>query len=95
VSYTAGIRRPELPKVTPRVSTPRVHLASSTMSQAPAQYKKQDGIISLSEQGARAVLWKSNSGALPTVTIPVTDITSTCVTLFNTTKDHDHSEARY
>ncbi|KAF2652658.1 RNA polymerase II transcription factor-like protein [Lophiostoma macrostomum CBS 122681] len=46
------------------------------MSQAPAQYKKQDGIISLSDQGARAVLWKPNSGALHAVTIPVTDITN-------------------
>ena len=63
------------------------------MSQAPAQYKKQDGIISLSEQGARAVVWKSNSGALPAVTIPVTDITSTCVALFNTTKDLEDGEA--
>ena len=44
---------------------------------APAQYKKQDGILSLSADGARAVRWNALTNAAATVTIPLPEITST------------------
>lgn len=46
------------------------------MSRVPAQFKKQDGTLTLSEEGARAVVWKANSGDAAPVTIPLLDITS-------------------
>jgi transcription initiation factor TFIIH subunit 1 len=47
------------------------------MSEAAAQYKKQDGLLSLSAGGAKAVAWKPISGDAAPVTIPLPDITST------------------
>ncbi|KAF2471860.1 RNA polymerase II transcription factor-like protein [Lindgomyces ingoldianus] len=43
------------------------------MSEASAQYKKQDGKLSLSADG-RTVSWKSNSGTLPPLAISVIEI---------------------
>ncbi|KAF2786813.1 hypothetical protein K505DRAFT_380013 [Melanomma pulvis-pyrius CBS 109.77] len=45
------------------------------MSDAAAQYKKQDGTLSVSSDG-RFVSWKSASGASPAVTIVIADTTN-------------------
>jgi len=45
------------------------------MSEAAAQYKKQDGRLAISADG-RSVSWKANSGNL-TVDVAVAEITST------------------
>ncbi|CAA9956489.1 RNA polymerase II transcription factor [Pyrenophora teres f. maculata] len=43
------------------------------MTDAAAQYKKQDGIVSVSADG-KTVAWKSASGALPPLSIAIADI---------------------
>ncbi|KAF1829788.1 RNA polymerase II transcription factor [Decorospora gaudefroyi] len=43
------------------------------MADAAAQYKKQDGVVSVSAQG-KTVSWKSGTGALPPLSIAIADI---------------------
>ena len=45
------------------------------MADAAAQYKKQDGTVSISADG-KTVAWKSASGALPPLSIAIADIGS-------------------
>ena len=45
------------------------------MADAAAQYKKQDGTVSVSADG-KTVAWKSASGALPPLSIAIADIAS-------------------
>jgi hypothetical protein len=51
--------------------------SAASMSQVPAQFKKQNGALTLSAEGARAVLWRPSSGDAAPVNIPLLDITST------------------
>lgn len=48
------------------------------MTDAAAQYKKQDGTVSVSADG-KTVAWKSASGALPPLSIAIADIASTSI----------------
>jgi transcription initiation factor TFIIH subunit 1 len=45
------------------------------MTDAAAQYKKQDGTVSVSADG-KNVSWKSASGAIPPLSIAIADIGS-------------------
>jgi transcription initiation factor TFIIH subunit 1 len=45
------------------------------MSSAAAQYKKQDGTVTVSTDG-KTVSWKSASGAVPPLSIVIADIGS-------------------
>ncbi|KAF2264663.1 RNA polymerase II transcription factor-like protein [Lojkania enalia] len=45
------------------------------MSEASAQYRRQDGTLSLAPEG-RTVSWQSSSGAIPGLTIAVSDISN-------------------
>jgi len=45
------------------------------MSTAAASYKKQDGAVSVSADG-KTVSWKSNTGAIPPLSITIADIGS-------------------
>jgi transcription initiation factor TFIIH subunit 1 len=52
------------------------HLRSYTsMSSAAAQYKKQDGTVTVSADG-KTVSWKSASGAVPPLSIVIAEIGS-------------------
>jgi transcription initiation factor TFIIH subunit 1 len=50
------------------------------MSSAAAQYKKQDGTVSVSADG-KTVSWKSAGGAVPPLSITIADIGSMRPTL--------------
>ena len=45
------------------------------MVDAAAQYKKQDGTVSISDNG-KTVAWTSATGALPPLSIAIADIAS-------------------
>jgi len=63
--------RVRLKQLTTTAATPH----SVRMADAAAQYKKQDGTVSVSADG-KIVAWKSGSGALPPLSIAIADIGS-------------------
>lgn len=60
---------------TQRLNTTAATHTRTRMTDAAAQYKKQDGIVSVSADG-KTVAWKSASGALPPLSIAIADIGS-------------------
>lgn len=49
--------------------------SATSMTDAAAQYKKQDGTVAVSADG-KSVAWKSANGALPPLAIAIADIAS-------------------